>query len=80
MSKNTLTVALGNTVCQRCLMQRRRLYRPDAKLQHIGKIMNTQFLIPSATISMMISEAAYKAVVGIERAVRFCGKMLRSRK
>lgn len=42
--------------------------------------MNAQLLYPSATLSMMISEAAYKAVVGVERSARFCIKMLRSNK
>jgi len=42
--------------------------------------MNTHFPNPSATLSMMISETAYKAVVGVERATRFLSNMLRSNK
>lgn len=39
--------------------------------------MNSQIPNTSTTISMMISEAVYHAVIGVERLVRYWGKLLR---
>jgi hypothetical protein len=57
-------------------MKATRTYRPNAKSQPGGNLMNTQFPNPSVTLSMMISETAYKAVVVVEHLFRIGGKTL----
>jgi hypothetical protein len=40
--------------------------------------MNTQFPNQSATLSLMVSRATYRAVVGVENMVRFGANRFRS--
>lgn len=42
--------------------------------------MNSQFPHQSTPLSMMISEAVYRAVVGVERFIRFSRRVMRAGK
>ena len=76
MSQKYLSMRIEIIVCKRCLMKATRTYRLNAKSQLGGNLMNTQIPNPSVTLSMMISETAYKAVVGVEHLLRIGRKAL----
>jgi hypothetical protein len=58
-------------------VQAKKCHQINAKLRIGDNPMISQFPTPSVTLSMLISETAYRAVVGVASLVNLMVRMLR---
>ncbi len=61
-------------------MKAKSTYQRDVKSQLGDNLMNMHFPLQSVSLSTMISETAYRVVVGVERLARFTRGVFRSDK